>query len=84
MRKTIEEDLPAETDLLRRYDGFCAGVETIVDMPARTIDLLFRFLRQNGGHLSRRAREREFAALTEDEAERVERLYADAFDVPAS
>ena len=46
-------------------------------MPNTTLDLLFRFLRQNGGELSRRAREREFAKLTDDEATELEELYAE-------
>ncbi|MDX8480779.1 hypothetical protein RFN28_20255 [Mesorhizobium sp. VK24D] len=48
-------------------------------MPERLIDLLFRFLHQNGGQLSNRAREKEFAALTNDEAERIEAIYAQTF-----
>ena len=64
VRKTVEEDLPEETDYLQRYDAFKARVEAIIDMPDRTIDLLFRMLRQNKGRLSKRAREKEFAKLT--------------------
>lgn len=51
------------------------SVNLIVDMPERRSDLLFRFLHQNEGTLSRRAREREFAALTDDEVERVQFIY---------
>jgi hypothetical protein len=47
----------------------------IVDMPARTADLLHRFLAQGNGRLSRRARSRDFAALTDVEVARVEALY---------
>ncbi len=47
----------------------------MVDMPNATIHLLFRFLRQNDGTLSRRAREKEFAELQEDKAERIEEVY---------
>ena len=79
VRKTIEEDLPYETDFLRRYDRFRARVETIVDMPDRTVDLLFRFLNQNSGTLSRRAREREFAELTDDETTQIEQFYEEGF-----
>jgi hypothetical protein len=79
VRRTIEEGLPNETDFLRRYDQFAARVQEIADMPDRTIDLLFQFLRQNAGRLSRRAREREFSAFTEPEIERIERLYAEIF-----
>jgi hypothetical protein len=79
VKKTVEEDLPAETDYLSRYDAFRAGVEAVVEMPDRTIDLLFRMLRQNKGRLSKRAREHEFARLTADEAQAIERVYAGAF-----
>ena len=51
VKKAIEEDLPRETDFLRRYDQFRARIEEIIDMPARTSDLLFQFLRQNDGKL---------------------------------
>jgi hypothetical protein len=78
VRRTIEQDLPRETAFLRAYDAFCARVGTIVDMPAGTMDLLFRFLQQNGGRLSGCAREREFSALTDAEAKRIEALYDEA------
>lgn len=79
VRKTIEEDLPNETEFLRRYDQFRAGLGAIIDMPDRTADLLFRFLHQNDGHFSKRAREREFAKLTDDEVDRIEKIYAQGF-----
>ena len=79
VRKTIEEDLPKETEFLRRYDEFSEHVGIIVDMPNRIVDLLFRFLRQNKGHLSNRAREGEFSELTARETERIERIFNDAF-----
>ena len=80
VRKTIEEDLPEETAFLRAFDRFTAGVEGIVDMPRRTIDLLFNFLRQNGGRLSKRARENEFKALTGEEVDHIEALYRDSLE----
>jgi hypothetical protein len=48
-------------------------------MPERTVDLLFRFLRQNEGRLSKRGREQEFRALTADEIARIEAAYAGSF-----
>lgn len=82
VRQTIEKDLPEETDFLRRYDQFRAQLTAFLDMPDRTLDLLFRFLRQNEGRLSTRAREREFEALTDAEIERIERLYKETFGGP--
>jgi hypothetical protein len=80
VRKTIEDDLPNEADYLRRFDQFKAGVQQIVDMPDRTLNNLVGFLRQNGGKLSKRALENEFAELTPDEVSDVEQLYGTAFD----
>lgn len=74
---TVRHDLPREVAFLEAYDRFTAGLSDIVDMPARSADLLHRFLHQEGGRLSKRARAHEFASFTEDEVRRVEALYAD-------
>ena len=78
VQATIEKDLPAEVDYLRAFDWFAERVSGIVDMPRKTLDLLHRFLRQNDGVLSERARAKEFAKLTAEEVERVEALYAES------
>jgi hypothetical protein len=72
---TIEEDLPKETAFLAAYDRFAARIRELVEMPNTRLDLLFRFLHQNGGTLSRRALEQEFAALSSAEVERVQQIY---------
>ncbi|MGY4571829.1 hypothetical protein ACVWY5_004899 [Bradyrhizobium sp. USDA 3256] len=79
VRQTIERDLPNETNFLVSFDMFRAGIENMIDMPERTLNNLFGFLRQNQGKLSKRAREDEFALLTEDEVSKIEQLYADSF-----
>ena len=79
VQKTIEEDLPAETAFLRNYDLFRSQVEALVEMPDRTIHQLFQFLTQNGGTLSRRAKSKEFQALTDEETIRIEGAYTEAF-----
>lgn len=77
VRRTIEEDLPAEADYLRRYDRCRSAISTMVDMPDSTADLLFSMLKQNGGRLSKRARQKEFAALTDKETSQIEQAFAD-------
>ena len=78
--ETVTRDLPEEVEYLEKYDEFSRRVqEEIADMPSRTIDLLSRFLRQNLGTLSKRARTREFERLTTDEVERIEALYTSCF-----
>jgi Fic family protein len=77
--KTIREDLPKEASFLARYDRFREALQNIIDMPELTANLLFRFLDQNGGQLSKRARQREFAKLTHEELEAIQALYAEIF-----
>ena len=79
VKQTVEEDLPRETEFLKSYDEFRARIETMVDMPDRMIDLLFRFLHQSGGVLSKRAREKEFEKLSGGEVAAVESAYSECF-----
>lgn len=79
VEKTIDFDLPWEADFLIRYDLFKTRVESFIEMPDSTIDLLFNFLKQNNGHLSNRAKEKEFSALTADEVNFIEKNYAEIF-----
>jgi hypothetical protein len=83
VRQTIERDLPDETKFLENFDRFRTLVESIVDMPDRTLNNLFGFLRQSRGRLSKRAREKEFAALTDDETRTIEQAYSDLFGAEA-
>ena len=78
VEESVEKDLPEEVAYLQRYDRFADAVGQIVDMPANKIDLLHRFLEQEGGRLSKRAREREFAALTNEEVEEIEAQFRGA------
>jgi hypothetical protein len=79
VRQTIERDLPNETNFLRNFDQFRASIENMIDMPDRTLNNLFGFLQQNQGRLSKRARENEFAELTQYEVSKIEQFYADSF-----
>jgi hypothetical protein len=75
VEQTIEHDLPEEVAYLQAYDRFAHGIQEIADMPAEKVELLHRFLRQEDGRLSKRVRENEFAALTDQEADHIEALY---------
>lgn len=79
VKQTIENDLPRETDFLKRYDRFNDAVQNIADMPDAIVDLLFRFLRQNDGVLSKRAREKEFKNLSDAEVASAQNAYTEAF-----
>ena len=77
--QTIEKNLPEEIQFLERYDRMKAAIKEQFDMPDPTADLLIRFLRQNNGILSRRAKAKEFAALSDKECRDLEALYGTIF-----
>lgn len=77
--RTVEHDLPNEIDFLRRQDEALSRIMDIVDMPDRLAQNLLMFMRQNGGQIPKRRLDNEFAALTDDEAMRIERIYSEVF-----
>jgi hypothetical protein len=77
VEQTIERDVPEEIAYLQSYDEFSQSVQTVLDVPNQKIDLLHTFLRQGKGHLSARARSKEFASLTNEEVLQIEALYAE-------
>lgn len=79
VQQTIEEDLPREARFLEAFDHFNEAVQQIVDMPSIQVELLLKFLEQNRGRFSQRARTQEFEALTPAEIEEIEAIYAEAF-----
>jgi len=80
VKRTIEEDLPQEADYLIRFDAAQAAVMNRVEMPDRLAQNLILFVRQNGGTLAKKRREKEFKALTDDEVTELEMIINDAFD----
>ena len=79
VEETVTNDLPSEVEYLQSYDEFEQHVQEIVDMPSSAIDLLARFLAQGKGRLSKRARDREFKELTDNEVGRIQKFYEECF-----
>ncbi len=79
IEETIEVTLPEEVDYLKKYDEMKVFVKNYIDMPDRMTDLLIRFMHQENGVLSNRAKRKEFSALKEDEIKTLERKYAEIF-----
>ena len=73
--ETISKVLPEEVDYLQKYDLMKSFISQSIDMPRHTVDLLIRFLSQNNGILSNRARGKEFKALTKVEIDVLEKKY---------
>jgi hypothetical protein len=76
---TIENIIPSEVSYLGHYDEFKRFVDDEFEMPDKMVALLVRFLEQNNGELSKRAREKEFEALSETEVHQIEMRYNEIF-----
>ncbi len=74
IERTLEKDFPEELATLQRYDRTRAALREIVDMPDRKLDLLIRFLWQNGGKLSSKKRAKFFPELTDEEVAAMEKV----------
>ena len=79
VEETINKTLPEEVDYLSKYDLLNNFIKSCIDMPDRLVDLLIRFLNQDNGQLSKRARNKEFAALTDKELHAIENQYDQIF-----
>lgn len=78
---TINKIIPEEVDYLQKYDAMKRWIDNRFQMPDNTAALLIRFLEQNSGLLSRRAKEKEFNMLTVEEIEEIESNYKIYFEV---
>ena len=76
---TINNIVPQEINYLANYDVFKAYMDDEFEMPDKMFSVLVRFLAQNHGILSNRAREKEFSMLTEEEVKRIESIYIEIF-----
>ena len=79
VEETVNKTVPDEVNYLIKYDLLNEFIKNYIDMPDKLVDLLIRFLNQNTGKLSKRAKEREFKKLTDREIQAIEQKYAEIF-----
>jgi len=79
VRQTAEETLPEEIAYLVGHDRMKSYIVEHFEMPDKVSELLIGFLRQGGGKLSKRARTKEFAALTDFEVKGLEERFEELF-----
>jgi len=72
---TINKIIPEEVDYLQKYDALKSWLDDTFQMPDKTVAILIRFLEQNNSALSKRAREKEFKDLTDEEIREIEKQY---------
>lgn len=76
---TIENIIPNEVNYLTKYDAFKRYLDEEFEMPDKLVAILVRFLEQNKGKLSKRAREKEFTSLNDTEVIEIESNYKSIF-----
>jgi Fic family protein len=79
VQDTIENIIPKEVTYLTKFDEFKRFLDEEFEMPDKMVALLVRFLEQNEGMLSNRAREKEFSKLDDIEVEVIEKSYQRIF-----
>jgi hypothetical protein len=81
VEQTVLTTIPDEIDYIEKYDRMKAYLDDYFEMPDKTVALLIRFLFQNSGKLSKRARTNEFEALNDKEIENIENEFARVFEI---
>lgn len=79
VNETIERLIPEEVAYLQKYDEMKRYLDDVFQMPDNMVAMLVRFLEQNNGELSKRAREKEFVMLTAEEIKDIEKQYNNLF-----
>ena len=77
---TINRIIPDEVDYLQQYDAMKAWLDDHYQMPDKKVALLIRFLEQNNGLISNRAKEKEFVELTNEDIQSIEDNYRLCFN----
>ena len=79
VERTVKEDLPRELDYLHRHDEAIRQIMDSVEMSDRLADDFIMFMKQNAWSLPQKRRNKEFAKLTNREADQLEKIVQKAF-----
>jgi len=77
---TIHNIIPKEVAYLQKYDSMKTWLDDRFQMPDKMVALLIKFLEQSKGKFTGRAKEKEFAALTDEEVQEIETNFALFFE----
>lgn len=76
---TTQRIIPEEVSYILKYDEFKRIIDNRLEMPDKLVDTMVRFLEQNNGTLSNRARIKEFAKLKDKEVDLIEKWFSEIF-----
>ena len=72
-----------ELNFLVKYDQTKKGIQSIIDLPDRLINLFIQCCLQNNGHLSVNKKESDFNLLTDEELSQMENIFREIFQAEA-
>ncbi|HLO60821.1 MAG TPA: Fic family protein [Bacteroidales bacterium] len=76
---TINTIIPGEVEYFEKFDLMKTWLDDTYQMPDKMISTLVRFLSQNNGILSKRAKEKEFSNLLEQDVRIIEEKFGEIF-----
>ncbi|MDT0645893.1 Fic family protein [Zunongwangia sp. F260] len=79
VQETIDIIIPNEVSYLLKYDEMKRFLDDNFEMPDRMVATLVRFLEQNAGTFSNRAKKKEFKQLNEKEQVTIEKKFKEIF-----
>ncbi|MFA7360461.1 MAG: Fic family protein [Candidatus Kapaibacterium sp.] len=79
VKYTVERIIPEEVAYLQNFDEIKIWLDNKYQMPDKMISLLIRFLDQNRGVLTKRAKEKEFEKLSDEEVKEIEEKFKEIF-----
>jgi hypothetical protein len=79
IEQALEQELLPELEFLLQYDACKQGIQALVDLPDRRLDLLIKYCKQNQGTLSTAKRQKYFAELSNDEVAAIEQIFQRSF-----
>lgn len=77
---TTQRIIPEEVSYILKYDEFKRFIDNQFEMPDTMVSTLVRFLEQNNGLLSNRAKATEFSKLNDKEVKEIEETYQSIFE----
>ncbi len=76
---TTQRIIPDEVSYIYKYDEFKRFLDNSFEMPDKMVATLVRFLEQNNGLLSNRAKVKEFSKLEDKEVIEIEKIFHEIF-----
>ena len=80
VQDTINRIIPEEVSYIYKYDEFKRFLDDKFEMPDKMVSMLVRFLEQNSGTLSRRAKTKEFSLFNDIEVKEIENHFKGIFE----